>query len=123
MHGDQFGPQRRCPPAGTGHRGRDVVKLEIKKHPQPLLAQLRHHLRAGLHEQLQAHLHPAQPLHLGGKDQGLIRGHAIEGDDDPIGGISGERWSQGTQVNLIPSCRGSSPRTEPVTRFRMKPCS
>ena len=67
MHRDQFGPQRRRPPAGTGHRGRDVVKFEIEEHPQPLLAQLGHHLRAGLHKQLQAHLHPAQPVHLAAK--------------------------------------------------------
>ena len=95
MHRDQFGPQRRRPPAGPGHRGRDVVKFEVEEHPQPLLAQLGHHLRARLHEQLQAHLHPAQPLHLGGKAQRLLGRHAIEGHDDPIGGVSGERRSQG----------------------------
>ena len=48
MHGDQFGSQRCCPPARPGHRGRDVVKFEIKKHPQALVPQLRHHLRPRL---------------------------------------------------------------------------
>ena len=84
MHGDQLRPQRRRPPASARHRGRDVVKFEIQKHSQALLTQLSHHIRPRLHEQLQPHLHPTQPFHLSAEGQSLIRGHAIEGHDDPF---------------------------------------
>ncbi|KZR89207.1 hypothetical protein MITS9508_01719 [Synechococcus sp. MIT S9508] len=105
MHRDQFRPQCRCPPASPRHRCGDVVKFEIEEHPQALLAQLRHHLRPSLHKQLQPHLHPTQPLHLAGKRQRLLGRHAIEGHDDPIGGVRSERRGQGKWVIRIPSCR------------------
>ena len=87
MHRDQFGPQRRGPPAGPRHGRGDVVELEIQKHAQPLLPQLSHHLRASLHKQLQAHLHPTQPLELAAESQSLLGRHAIESHDDPISGV------------------------------------
>ena len=61
------------------------MKFEIEEHPQALIPQLSHHLRPGLNKKLQPNLHPAQSLYPGGKPQGLLRIHAIEGHDDSIG--------------------------------------
>jgi len=52
----------------------------------PRLAQLAHHIRPAGHEQLKAHLHPAQLQHRRRKTERLLWSHAIEGHDDPIGG-------------------------------------
>ena len=87
MHRDQLGTEAGGTAAGAGHRGRDVVELEIEEHPLALIAQLLDHRRPASHEQLQAHLHPAQLRHRLRKCHGLLRGHAIEGHDDSITGL------------------------------------
>ncbi|WP_231856432.1 hypothetical protein [Synechococcus sp. MIT S9508] len=42
---------------------------------------------------------------MAGKRQRLLGRHAIEGHDDPIGGVRSERRGQGKWVIRIPSCR------------------
>ena len=108
VHGDQLSAQPGRAAAGTGHGGGDVVELEIQKHPLPLIPQLPHHIRPAGHKQFQAHLHPAQVGHSPREGQGLLRGHAIEGHDDPIGRIKADarRHQPATSRRnvFLPSC-------------------
>ena len=53
MHGDQLRTQSCCPTTGSSHGCRNVVELEIQKHPQALVAQLGDHSRPCLNKQFQ----------------------------------------------------------------------